>query len=102
MEFDIKTLLEKAKELQGKMEDVRQRMNKITAKGTAGAGMVEVQVNGNHSVIGVTIAEELIKQGDKKMIEDLVAAAVNNAINNVTAQNESEFGKLLPDMPSFV
>ncbi len=73
-------------------ERMQQRLGEITAEGDAGAGMVKVRVNGRMEVLACQISNEAL--ADKELLEDLIAAAVNQAIGRVRQQTAEETGKL--------
>lgn len=66
-------------DMQEKMQKVQQELNDLRVCGEAGAGMVKVTMNGRHDVTGVQIDPSLLGE-DKEMLEDLLAAAVNDAV----------------------
>jgi nucleoid-associated protein EbfC len=74
------SLLRSAGELRRKMEAIAEDLRSRRVVGTAGAGMVQVEVNGLGEVLRVTIEPALVERGDREMIEDLLPAAVNQAI----------------------
>jgi len=61
------------------MEEIQERLKDKRAVGSAGAGMVEVEVNGRGDVLHVRLDEELVAKGDREMLEDLLPAAINDA-----------------------
>ncbi|MGL6158927.1 MULTISPECIES: YbaB/EbfC family nucleoid-associated protein [unclassified Microbulbifer] len=69
-------------EMQEKMQKVQQQLEELRVCGEAGAGMVKVTMNGRHDVTGVEIDPSLLGE-DKEMLEDLLAAAVNDAVRRV-------------------
>lgn len=69
-------------EMQEKMQKVQQQLEELRVCGEAGAGMVKVTMNGRHDVTGVEIDPGLLGE-DKEMLEDLLAAAVNDAVRRV-------------------
>lgn len=77
-------------------ERMQQRLGEITAEGDAGAGMVKVRVNGRMEVLSCQISNEAL--GDKEMLEDLIAAAVNQAITRARLQTAEETGKLASNL----
>lgn len=103
MKFDISSLMEQAKVLQTEMEKQKKNAEKLTATGEAGAGMVFVSINGANQVLSIKIADELINLTEKKMLEDLIVAAVNNAyqkISEVTSKEMEKLSSLLPNLPN--
>src|SRR6478736_3286755 len=73
-------LMKNLPKLQAAMADMQEKLGKITVEGNAGGGMVVVNVNGRMEVTKCVISEEAMKLGDREMLADLVAAAVNMAI----------------------
>jgi DNA-binding YbaB/EbfC family protein len=72
--------MRQAQQLSGKMQDLNQQLKNQRATASTGAGMVEVEVNGLGEVLRVRIDAELIERGEREMIEDLLPAAVNQAL----------------------
>ncbi|SEA34729.1 YbaB/EbfC family nucleoid-associated protein [Microbulbifer marinus] len=66
-------------EMQEKMQKLQQELNELRVCGESGAGMVKVTMNGRHDVISVAIDPDLLRE-EKEMLEDLLAAAVNDAV----------------------
>jgi DNA-binding YbaB/EbfC family protein len=77
---NLGTLIKQAQQLGGQIHQLSEELKTRRAQGTAGGGMVEVEVNGLLEVLRCRIDQQLIAQGDRELIEDLVAAAVNQAI----------------------
>ncbi len=77
---NIASLMRQAQQMGGQMQEIQEKLKSQRAEGSAGGGMVTVEVNGANEVLGVKIEEELIAGGDREMIEDLVTAAVNQAM----------------------
>jgi DNA-binding YbaB/EbfC family protein len=72
-------LMKQAQEIGGKMQALQEELKVKRATGSAGGGLVEVEVNGLGDVLGVRIDPSLIAKGDGEMIEDLLPAAINAA-----------------------
>src|SRR5215468_10015281 len=83
--------LPKIREEMGKLQE---RMGQIVADGDAGAGMVKTKVNGHLEVQNITISDEALKMNDKEMLEDLIAAAVNQALKKARQLVAGETGKM--------
>jgi DNA-binding YbaB/EbfC family protein len=75
------TLLKQAHEISGRMKGLNEQLRARRATGSAGGGMVEVEVNGLLEVLRCHVDQQLVEQGDCEMIEDLVATALNQAIS---------------------
>ena len=78
---NLGALLKQAQQLGGQMGQLTEEMRKRRVTGTAGAGMVEIEVNGLMEVLRCSIDPQLLAQNDRELIEDLVVAAVNQAIS---------------------
>jgi len=93
----------KMREMQTKLKEVQENLETITAEGESGGGMVKAIVNGRKRVISVTIEESLMTPQDKEMVQDLVVAAINIALQNVEAKSNDEIKKttegMMPNIP---
>jgi DNA-binding YbaB/EbfC family protein len=78
---NLGSLLKQAHQLRGRMKELNEELRTRRATGSAGGGMVEVEVNGLLEVLRCRIDPQLMDQGDREMIEDLVTTAVNQAIS---------------------
>jgi len=77
---NIASLMKQAQQMGGKMQEVQEKLKSQRASGSAGAGMITAEVNGLGELLNVSIEPELVAKGDREMIEDLIPAAVNQAI----------------------
>ena len=77
---NLGSLLKQAQQMGGRMLEINERMKAQRATGSAGGGMVEVEVNGLAEVLRCRIDESLFNGGDRELIEDLVVTAVNQAM----------------------
>jgi nucleoid-associated protein EbfC len=77
---NIGALIKQAQQLGGQMGQITEEMRKRRVTGAAGGGMVEIEVNGLMEVLRCRIDPQLVIQNDREMLEDLVVAAVNQAI----------------------
>ena len=87
-------LLKNQGKIQEEMQKFQASVGQITAEAGSGAGYVTVKVNGRMEVLGVRISEEAMALNDREMLEDLVAAAVNQALTKVRAQLAEESAKM--------
>ena len=76
------------------MERMQERMTQIIAEGDAGGGMVKVKANGKMEVVACTVSDEIMRLNDREMLEDLIVAAVNQALAKVRQQAADEAGKV--------
>ncbi len=79
-----------------KMQDVQKQLEKIVAYGEAGGGMVKVSVSGKQKVLSLTIDPDIMD--DPEMVQDLVLAAVNNALDEAARLAQEEIGKVTGGM----
>lgn len=78
---NLAALVKQAQQIGGQMQELTEELKRRRATGTAGGGMVEIEVNGVLEVLRCRMDEQLIAQGDRELLEDLVAAATNQAIS---------------------
>ena len=83
-------LMQKAQEVQKRMADVQRELAGRTVEGTSGGGMVTATVTGGLRVLEVNITQSLLDSGDRSMIQDLTAAAVNAALANAQRMVQEE------------
>ena len=81
--MDMSNMFGKMREMQSKLKEVQDNLDHITAEGESGGGMVKAIVNGRKKVISIAIEESLMTPKDKEMVQDLVVAAINIALQNV-------------------
>ncbi|GAB4314084.1 MAG: YbaB/EbfC family nucleoid-associated protein [Candidatus Sumerlaeia bacterium] len=104
--FDLKMLQKMQNDLQEKFKRMQQEMDTRIVEGSAGGGMVTVKINGNYQVVEVRINEQAVDPDDIEMLQDLVLAATNNALEKVAALKEESVTQLtggvrLPGFPFF-
>ncbi|MDG1752478.1 MAG: YbaB/EbfC family nucleoid-associated protein [Thalassotalea sp.] len=97
MKGGMGNLMKQAQQMQAKMAKAQEELANMEVTGESGAGMVKVTMTGSHSVRRVEIDESLMED-DKEMIEDLVAAAFNDAVRRVEEQNKDKMGALTGGM----
>ena len=90
-------IMKQAQQMQEKMQRAQEEIAKLEVTGEAGAGMVKVTMLGNHNVRRVSIDDSLM-QDDKEMLEDLLAAAVNDAVRKVETQSREQMAKMTAGM----
>ena len=97
MKGGMGNLMKQAQQMQAKMQKAQEELANMEVVGESGAGMVKVTMTGSHSVRRVEIAESLMED-DKEMVEDLVAAAFNDAVRRVEEQNKAKMSELTGGM----
>lgn len=88
-------LMKQAQAMQDKMQKMQEDIAKMEVVGESGAGLVKVVMLGSHSVKRVDIDESLLED-DKEMLEDLIAAAVNDAVRQVEKTSQERMAGMLP------
>lgn len=76
---NIGKLMKQAQEMQSKMAKLQEELAEKEFEVTSGGGMVTVRMNGQQVVLGLKIDEEVFKEGDREMLEDMIVAALNEA-----------------------
>ena len=94
-EFDFGALMQQAQQLQEQMAYLQKGLEDQTVEGSAGAGMVKVTATGSQRITAVEIDPSVLEE-DRDMLQDLVVAAVNNALEKARALAQEKLGSLLP------
>lgn len=89
--MNIGKLMKQAQQMQAQMEKMQAELAKAEITGEAGAGLVKIIMNGKHEVKRVTIDQSVMSE-DKEMVEDLIAAAINDAVRRIEQEQESKVG----------
>lgn len=98
MDFDMNNLMQQMQGMQEKVQKLQEEIAQAEVTGEAGAGMVRVTMNGRHDVRRVSIDPSLMQE-DTEMLEDLVAAAVNDAVRRVEEHQKEKMAGLTAGMP---
>ena len=98
MKNQLAGLMKQAQAMQDNLKKAQDELATIEVTGESGAGLVKVQMTCKHDVRRVTIDPSLLAD-DKGMLEDLVAAAINDAVRRVEATTQEKMGKLTAGMP---
>lgn len=93
MKGDLGNLLKQAQQMQAQMQKAQEELAKMIVTGEAGGAMVKVEMNGRHDVQRISIDDSLLKE-DKSMLEDLIAAAVNDAVRKVEKASRDKLSTL--------
>jgi nucleoid-associated protein EbfC len=98
MKNQLAGLMKQAQAMQENMKQAQDAIAAMEVEGEAGGGMVKVVMTGRHDVKRVIIAPTLLSE-DKDMLEDLVAAAMNDAVRKVEAASQQKMAGLTAGMP---
>lgn len=93
MKPDINNLLKQAQKMQTQMQEAQQQLASMIVKGEAGGGLLWVEMTGRHDVKKVFIDPSLMDE-EKEMLEDLVAAAVNDAVRKIEKSSRDKLQSL--------
>ena len=103
--MDMMKMFEKVREMQAKLQEAQENLGHVTDSGESGGGMVKATVNGKKQLISLQIDPDLCKPEDREMLQDLVVAAVNQALVKVEEKAKQEIKKstdgLIPNIPGF-
>jgi nucleoid-associated protein EbfC len=98
MKGGIGNIMKQAQRMQEELQKAQQRLAEQEVTGESGGGMVKVTLNGTHQVRRVEIDPSLL-QDDKEMLEDLVAAAMNDAVQRVAEKTQESMAGLTAGLP---
>ncbi|MFO1256121.1 MAG: YbaB/EbfC family nucleoid-associated protein [Sphingomonadaceae bacterium] len=98
MEEMLKAAQQAAETIQKQMTEMQGKLDEIEVEGLAGGGLVRIRCSAKGRVLGVAIDDSLMQPGDKGILEDLVAAAFNDARAKADAVSGEEMGKMQAGM----
>ncbi len=90
----MKNMNQIMKQAQALQEKFKQQLEAIDVEASSGGGMVTVRMNGNKLVTGVVIDPEVVSADDVEMLQDLIAAAVNEAARKVDEEAQQQLGSM--------
>ena len=102
--MDIRALMKQAQQMQQRVAEVQEELARRTVTAEVAGGQVRVEMNGKHEVVALTIQPAAVDPDDVEFLQDLVTAAVNEAVRKVEAMVQEEMGQLtgglnLPGIP---
>jgi len=92
-------IMKMAQEVQAEMQKAQENLEKIEVEGASGGGLVKVRASAKGRIIAVSIDESLLQPSEKAMLEDLVAAAINDAKAKADAAAGPELQKMTSGIP---
>ena len=95
---DVNALMRQAQKMQESVQEKQAELEAAEYQGSAGGGLVELTMTGKHQVTALHIKPEAVDPDDLEMLEDLAAAAVNDAVRIVDETAEAEMGKITGGM----
>ena len=96
---DLNEILQMAQNAQAELQKAQDNLDKVEVEGAAGGGMVRVRATAKGRIIGVDIDESLLQASEKAMLEDLIAAAFNDAKGKADAAAAVEMQKMTSTLP---
>jgi DNA-binding YbaB/EbfC family protein len=97
MKGNIAGLMQQAQKMQQEMEKAKQELAELEVTGEAGGGLVRVKMDGRHAVKKISIDPSLLE--DVEMLEDIVTAATNDAVNRLAEANQQRMSELTSGLP---
>ncbi len=88
---DLNELMKQARQMQEQFQKTQEELANLIVSGESGAGLVRVDMNGRHDVVKVELNESLLSE-EKDVIEDLLAAAVNDAVRKLEDKKKESLG----------
>ncbi|MBI1937742.1 MAG: YbaB/EbfC family nucleoid-associated protein [Ignavibacteriales bacterium] len=98
MNLNMQGMLKQIQKMQSDMAKVQEELGNKTVTEESGGGMVKAVANGKKEIVSITIDDEIAKSGDKEMLEDLVVAAVNKALQSAGKMAEEEIASVTKGM----
>jgi DNA-binding YbaB/EbfC family protein len=96
---DFDEILKMAQNAQTELQKAQDNLDKIEVEGAAGGGLVKIRATAKGRILGVDIDESLLAASEKSMLEDLVAAAINDARGKADAAAAEEMQKMQGSLP---
>jgi nucleoid-associated protein EbfC len=92
--FNPQQLMKQVQKMQQQMEKAQEELRSKEVEASSGGGMVTVTVNGSQEVMRINIEKEVLESGDQEMMQDLIVAAVNEALKKSKEMQQEELGKI--------
>ena len=98
-DLDLDKIMQMAQNAQAELQKAQDNLDKIEVEGAAGGGLVSIRATAKGRILGVSIDESLLQPSEKTMLEDLVAAAINDARAKADASAAEEMQKMQGTLP---
>ena len=96
---DLNAILEAAQNAQAELQKAQDNLDKIEVEGVSGGGLVAIRATAKGRILAVSIDESLLQPAEKTMVEDLIAAAINDARGKADAAAATEMQKMQSTLP---
>ena len=94
-------MMNKIRKMQKEMMEAQKRLEESVFTGTAGGGMVKVEVKGDKTILSIDIDKDILNPDDKEMIQDTILMALNDAMRKVDEETQDVMGAFTGGMPGF-
>jgi len=91
---NFQNIIKQAQQMQAKMMKLQEELASRTVEASAGGGMVTAVVNGKHELVSLKIEKDVVNPDDVEMLQDLIVAAVNEAVRKAQEMAQAEMAKL--------
>lgn len=98
MGMNMQQMMRQAQKMQAKINEAQAEIAEMTFTGTAGGGMVSVQARGDMTITSVTIDPEVVDPEDAEMLQDMICAAVNEALRGVDQMSNARMSAVTGNM----
>ena len=88
----------KIQEMQSKMQEAQEGLNDVIVEAEAGGGMVKVKANGNKQIVSIEMDKDVVDPEDKEMLEDLIVAGVNKALEKADEASKEKMQEMYKGM----
>jgi hypothetical protein len=95
----LEEIMKMAQDVQNEMQKAQENLDKIEVEGASGGGLVTIRATAKGRIISVSIDESLLQPSEKTMVEDLIAAALNDAKTKADAAAAPELQKMTSGIP---
>jgi|SRR5688572_23156143 DNA-binding YbaB/EbfC family protein len=98
-DFDLEKIMEMAQNAQNELQKAQDNLDQVEVEGASGGGLVKIRASAKGRIIAVDIDESLLKPTEKSMVEDLIAAALNDARAKADQAAAAEMQKMSAGLP---
>ena len=95
----MQKIMEMAQNVQNELQNAQANLDRMEVEGVAGGGLVRIKASAKGRIINIAIDDSLLQVSEKQMLEDLLAAAFNDARAKADAASSTEMGKMTAGMP---
>ena len=96
--FNMADMFGKIQEMQSKMQEAQEGLKEVIVEAEAGGGMVKVKANGNKQIVSIEMDNDVVDPQDKEMLEDLIVAGVNKALEKAEEASKEKMQEMYKGM----